>query len=78
MVILSQMGVIVYSTDTKIKKVTILIEYVDDIIITGNDPKERTKLEQELVEEFSVKNLGIMKYFLEIEVVHSSKGITLS
>ena len=30
---------------TKIKKVTILIVYVDDIIITGNDPKERTKLE---------------------------------
>ena len=51
---------------------------VDDIIITGDDSEERIKLEQELMEEFSVKNLGQMKYFLGIEVAHSSNGIILS
>ena len=51
---------------------------MDDIIITENDLEQRTKLEQELMEEFVIKNLGPMKYFLGIEVAHSSKGIILS
>ena len=52
--------------------------YVDDIIITENDLEERTKLKQELMEEFAVKNLGPIKYFLGIKVAHSSKGIIFS
>ena len=63
---------------TKIEKITIFIVYVDDIIITRNDYKERIKLEQQLIKEFAVKNLVPMKYFLGIEVAHSSKGIILS
>ena len=63
---------------TKIEKITILIVYVDDIIIIENDSKERIKLEQELMEESVVKNLGPMKYFIGIELAHSSKGIILS
>ena len=35
---------------TKSKKITILIVYVDDIMITRNDLEERTRLEQELME----------------------------
>ena len=30
------------------------------------------------MEEFAVKNLGPMKYFLGIQATHSSKGIILS
>ena len=63
---------------SNIEKITILIVYVDDIIITGDDSEEIIKLEQELMEEFAVKNLGQMKYFLGIEVAHSSNGIILS
>ena len=59
-------------------KVTILVIYVDDIIITGNDPAEKAKLEQVLMKEFTIKNLGRMKYFLGIEISHSSNGIILS
>ena len=40
---------------SNIEKITILIVYVDDIIITGDDSEERIKLEQELMEEFVVK-----------------------
>ena len=59
-------------------KTTILVIYVDDIIITGNDKEERIRLEQSLTNEFAIKNLGRMKYFLGIEVAYSKDGIILS
>jgi hypothetical protein len=57
---------------------TILIVYVDDIIITGNNYKEIEKLKQHLAKEFEVKDLGLLRYFLGIEVSRSAKGIYLS
>ena len=63
---------------TKIKKITILILYVNDIIINRSDLEGRTKLEQELMEEFAIKNFNLLKYFLRIEVAKPSKGIILS
>lgn len=59
-------------------KVTALIIYVDDMIITGNDIIEIKKLEEQLAAEFEMKNLGGLKYFLGIEVARSSRGIFLS
>nr|GEZ01657.1 putative reverse transcriptase, RNA-dependent DNA polymerase, Gag-polypeptide of LTR copia-type [Tanacetum cinerariifolium] len=52
--------------------------YVDDVILVGNDEKwiERTK--SHLDKEFSVKDLGPLKYFLGIEVAKTSKGLVLS
>ena len=49
--------------------------YVDDIIMTGNDPKEKEALWQCLAKEFEIKDLGKLKYFLGIEVAHSKEGI---
>ena len=63
---------------SNIEKITILIVYVDDIIIIGDDSEVRIKLEQELMEEFAVKNLGQLKYFLGIKVSHFSNSISLS
>ncbi|CAN6709377.1 unnamed protein product [Malus baccata var. baccata] len=59
-------------------KVTALIIYVDDMIITGDDSEEMMKLEQNLAVEFEMKNLGDLKYFLGVEVARSSRGIFLS
>lgn len=59
-------------------KVTALIIYVDDMIITGDDMEEITKLEKQLATEFEMKNLGGLKYFLGIEVARSKRGIFLS
>ncbi|KAM1420476.1 hypothetical protein ACFX2I_002841 [Malus domestica] len=59
-------------------KVTALIIYVDDMIITGDDSEEMMKLEQNLAVEFEMKNLGDLKYFLGMEVARSSRGIFLS
>ncbi|KAI0518741.1 hypothetical protein KFK09_006177 [Dendrobium nobile] len=58
--------------------VTILLVYVDDIILTGNNEEEKASLRKNLTKEFDIKELGRLKYFLGIEVAHSSKGIFIS
>ena len=54
-----------------------LIIYVDDIIITGDDAKEISRLQEQLSIEFEMKNLGGLKYFLGIEISKSRQGIFL-
>ncbi|WJZ80856.1 hypothetical protein VitviT2T_000733 [Vitis vinifera] len=59
-------------------KITALIVYVDDMIVTGNDPEEIKALQNYLSREFEMKDLGPLKYFIGIEVSRSSEGIFLS
>ena len=59
-------------------KITALIVYVDDMIVTGDDPKEMEALQKYLSKEFEMKDLGQLKYFLGIKVARSKKGISLS
>ncbi|KAK3037693.1 hypothetical protein RJ639_030637 [Escallonia herrerae] len=59
-------------------KITALIVYVDDMVVTGNDPEERKALQNYLSQEFEMKDLGSLKFFLGIEVSSSTKGIFLS
>jgi hypothetical protein len=58
-------------------KVTILIVYVDDIVITGYDSTEISDLKKYLAQEFKVKDLGHLRYFLGIEISRGPKGIFL-
>ena len=60
------------------RRITILAVYVDDIIITGDDEVEISRLKRNLSKEFEVKDLGQLKYFLGIEIARSTKGIVLS
>jgi len=60
------------------EKLTVLIVYVDDMIITGDDKEEISRLQEELATDFEMKNLGGLKYFLGIEVARSREGIFLS
>nr|GEV82742.1 putative ribonuclease H-like domain-containing protein [Tanacetum cinerariifolium] len=57
------------------KLITCLIIYVDDMIITGNDEEEMTRLRTNLFKEFEMKDLGRLKYFIGIEVLRSKQGI---
>ncbi|RVW36389.1 Retrovirus-related Pol polyprotein from transposon RE1 [Vitis vinifera] len=59
-------------------RMTILIVYVDDIILTGDDTGEVERLKKVLATEFKVKDLGQMRYFLGMEVARSRKGISIS
>ena len=55
-----------------------LLVYVDNIIVTRNDEKERQTLRQCLTKEFEIKELGKLRCFLGIEVAHSKQGILIS
>lgn len=47
---------------------TILIVYVDDIILTGNCVTSISKVKNHLANVFEVKDLGPLRYFLGMEV----------
>ena len=57
----------------KLEKVTALIVYVDDMVVTENDPSEITALQRKLEAEFELKDLGNLKYFLGIEFTRSAQ-----
>ncbi|KAB2601658.1 hypothetical protein D8674_002663 [Pyrus ussuriensis x Pyrus communis] len=59
-------------------KVTLLIIYVDDMIVTCDDTIEIEQLQVYLSSEFEMKDLGGLKYFLGIEIAWSQEGIYLS
>ena len=59
-------------------RVTTLIVYVDDMIITGDDAEEISRLQEQFFVEFEMKHLGGLKYFLGIEVARSKSGTLLS
>ena len=56
----------------------LLIVYVDDIIITGDDKQDIDDLKRYLQNSFRTKDLGKLHYFLGIEVARSKEGINLS
>ena len=45
----------------------ILLLYVDDLFLTRNE-KQIVECKKKLVEEFEMKDLGLMHYFLGLEV----------
>jgi hypothetical protein len=57
------------------ENVCVLIVYVDDIIMTGDDVEEINRLKENLRSAFEIKDLGKLRYFLGIEVSRSEKGI---
>ena len=59
-------------------KITALLVYVDDIILTGNNNEEIQRITNLLHSTFRIKNLGDLTYFLGLEVARNSKGIHLS
>lgn len=56
---------------------TFIAIYVDDIIVTGNNPIEVTKVKEHLDSTFSIKDLGRLNYFLGIEVTYAKDGLVL-
>ncbi|PRQ56600.1 putative RNA-directed DNA polymerase [Rosa chinensis] len=59
-------------------KVTALIIYVDDMVVTCDDLEEIQRLQGQLSSEFEMKDLGSLKYFLGIEVARGKDCIVLS
>jgi Reverse transcriptase (RNA-dependent DNA polymerase) len=59
-------------------KLCVLIVYVDDIVLIGDDTVEMVRIKGSLAIEFEIKDLGPLRYFLGIEVANSPNGIFLS
>lgn len=51
--------------------VVILLIYVDDMIVTGDDNDEMFGLKKLLVAEFELKDFGKLRYFLSIKLARS-------
>lgn len=56
----------------------VVLVYVDDIVVKGNDGEEINKLKEFLSTEFEIKQLGLLKHFLGIEVAKSKSRIVVS
>ena len=57
--------------------IVLLLIYVDDIVITGTDSALIEKLRQHLHNSFHMKDLGMLTYFLGLEVHTTPSGIFL-
>ncbi|KAJ0816493.1 putative RNA-directed DNA polymerase [Helianthus annuus] len=55
-----------------------MLVYVDDIIITGNNPKAINYVVHSLSNTFAVQDMGSLSYFLGIEIVPKGADIILS
>jgi hypothetical protein len=58
--------------------ITIVLVYVDDILVAGNDLSQIETFKHALSTNFKTKDLGPLKYFLGLEVARSPKGIFLN
>ncbi|KAL1365153.1 hypothetical protein AAHE18_03G268100 [Arachis hypogaea] len=56
---------------------TIILVYVDDLVLAGDDLFEIERVKQTLHDRFRFKDIGDLKFFLGLEVARSSKGIAL-
>lgn len=52
--------------------------YADDLVITGTNSCDIDKFKAEMASEFKMSDLGLLRYYLGIEVKQSSKGISLN
>ncbi|GJU45587.1 zinc finger, CCHC-type containing protein [Tanacetum coccineum] len=59
-------------------KFVALLVYVDDIVITRNDDVGINDFKVFLSTKFMIKDLGVLKYFLGIEVVENDLGLCMS
>jgi hypothetical protein len=55
-----------------------ILVYVDDVVVASNDSAAIKKFIISLNEQFKLKDLGKLKFFLGLEVARSVKGISLS
>ncbi|GAU31060.1 hypothetical protein TSUD_214960 [Trifolium subterraneum] len=56
---------------------TVILVYVDDLVLGGTDNAEIQNIKALLDAKFSIKDLGSIKYFMGFEVANTQAGISL-
>lgn len=56
----------------------VVCSYIDDLIFTGNNPNMFEEFKKAMVREFEMTDIGIMAYYLGIEVKQQEDGIFIS
>jgi len=59
-------------------KILIVVLYLDDLIFTGSDDFLVTNFKEVMKSEFEMTDLGLLRYFLGIEVKQTENGISIS
>jgi hypothetical protein len=52
--------------------------YVDDLVITSSDCDDIKSFKEEMTTAFKMSDLGLLHYYIGIEVKHNVSGISLS
>ena len=65
------------STRIQRGSITILLVYVDEILIESNDVDAINFFKQFLDNKFKLQDLGTLKYFLGLEITRTTKGMSL-
>ena len=63
---------------SKFGKSTVLIVYVVDIVLSGDDANGILRLKRKMGDEFEIKDLRNLKNFLGMEIARSREGISVS
>ena len=58
--------------------IIIVFLYVDDLLFTGNDVKMMQNFKQDMMQAYEMSDLGLLNYFLGIEVSQVKEGIFIS
>jgi len=51
--------------------------YVDDLVITGGNPGDISIFKEEMKATFRMSDLGLLRYYLGLEVIQSEEGISV-
>ena len=54
--------------------ILIICLYVDDLIFTGNNEEMFEFFKKSMMKEFEMTDLGLMRYFLGVEVTQTTAG----
>ncbi|PWA59979.1 serpin [Artemisia annua] len=65
-------------TLTSTRNFTVLLLYVDGIILAGNNQSVINTIKQQLNQAFRIKDLGPLHYYLGIEFLRNSDGIAMT